>query len=163
MSYQPCWCYTCRKDGNPFNTTIIPSAPALAPSPFALAPVTVGQPTSQTGSGQPFSSGTPESDGASGFFSTRRIMWIAIIGTVIVVALGSCLLVPICLKRRSKHREDTNSADMASKYKPKPTKPPSVAIDDMEKGTSLIFPYLQTFHYVVKSFAILTFFLCNVI
>ncbi|XP_022142205.1 protein STRUBBELIG-RECEPTOR FAMILY 3-like isoform X2 [Momordica charantia] len=123
-----------RKDGNPFNTTIIPSAPALAPSPFALAPVTVGQPTSQTGSGQPFSSGTPESDGASGFFSTRRIMWIAIIGTVIVVALGSCLLVPICLKRRSKHREDTNSADMASKYKPKPTKPPSVAIDDMEKG-----------------------------
>lgn len=125
-----------RKDGNPFNTTIISSAPALAPSPFAVAPVTVGQPTRQTGAGQPLSSGTPGSNGARTFFSVKRIIWIVIIGTAILLALGFCLLVSICLKR-SKHREDTeilrDNADMASKYKPKPTKT-SVEGDGMEKG-----------------------------
>ncbi|XP_050944579.1 protein STRUBBELIG-RECEPTOR FAMILY 3-like isoform X2 [Cucumis melo] len=126
-----------RKDGNPFNTTIIPSAPALAPSPFAVAPVTVGPPTRQAGAGQPLWPGTPESsDGARSFFSAKRIIWIVIIGTGILVALGFCLLVSICLKR-SKRREDNKSvrdkADMASNYKPKPMKP-SVEGVDMEKG-----------------------------
>ncbi|XP_038883752.1 protein STRUBBELIG-RECEPTOR FAMILY 3-like isoform X2 [Benincasa hispida] len=125
-----------RKDGNPFNTTIISSAPALAPSPFAVAPVTVGQPTRQAGAGQPLLSGTPEADGARSFFSAKHIVWIVIIGTVLLVAFGFCLLMLICLKR-SKHREDTkvvrDNADMASKYKPKPMKP-SVEGVDMEKG-----------------------------
>uniref|UniRef100_A0A9I9CRH1 Protein kinase domain-containing protein n=1 Tax=Cucumis melo TaxID=3656 RepID=A0A9I9CRH1_CUCME len=130
-----------RKDGNPFNTTIIPSAPALAPSPFAVAPVTVGPPTRQAGAGQPLWPGTPESsDGARSFFSAKRIIWIVIIGTGILVALGFCLLVSICLKR-SKRREDNKSvrdkADMASNYKPKPMKP-SVEGVDMEKESSSI-------------------------
>ncbi|XP_022977885.1 protein STRUBBELIG-RECEPTOR FAMILY 3-like isoform X1 [Cucurbita maxima] len=126
-----------RKDGNPFNTTIIPSAPALAPSPFAVAPVTAGRPTRQTGAGQPLSSGSSESDGGRSFFSGKRIVWIVIIGAVILVALGACILLSVCLKRRSKHREEMKmvreNADMASKDKPKLTKP-SVEVDDMEKG-----------------------------
>lgn len=139
ISYRLCCCYICRKDGNPFNTTIIPSAPALAPSPFAVAPVTVGPPTRQAGAGQPLWPGTPESsDGARSFFSAKRIIWIVIIGTGILVALGFCLLVSICLKR-SKRREDNKSvrdkADMASNYKPKSMKP-SVEGVDMEKGTN---------------------------
>lgn len=100
----------------------------------------MGQPTRQTGAGQPLSSGTPGSNGARTFFSVKRIIWIVIIGTAILLALGFCLLVSICLKR-SKHREDTeilrDNADMASKYKPKPTKT-SVEGDDMEKGMNPI-------------------------
>lgn len=134
--------YVCRKDGNPFNTTIIPSAPALAPSPFAVAPVTAGRPTRQTGAGQPLSSGSPESDGGRSFFSGKRIIGIVIIGAVILVALGACILLSVCLKRRSKHREETKmvreNVDMGSKDKPKLTKP-SVDVDDVEKGTNPIF------------------------
>ncbi|KAJ4849659.1 hypothetical protein Tsubulata_019854 [Turnera subulata] len=102
---------TFRKDGNPFNTTPILSPsppPAIPPSsstpPFAESP--------QKQANWPFSSNNSPPEKSSNFFTTRKVIGIAVLGAAIIVFLGICC---ICYKRR-KSEEDVE-ADVAGAYK----------------------------------------------
>lgn len=86
-----------RKDGNPFNTTpILPpqaAPPARAPSPEEPRWRQMNGPTSPR---------TPISGGERKFSTTKMITWIAVAGTLIVVAILLCLLLRSC---RAKQRD----------------------------------------------------------
>ncbi|CAK7350668.1 unnamed protein product [Dovyalis caffra] len=91
-----------RKDGNPFNTSIIPSpAPALPPFP-GLPPVAEAPLKQANG---PSASETTKSEKSKGFFTSRRVIWIAVTGVVVIIILGACVLMSTCYKGR-KTNED---------------------------------------------------------
>ncbi|XP_024454426.1 protein STRUBBELIG-RECEPTOR FAMILY 3 isoform X4 [Populus trichocarpa] len=86
-----------RKDGNPFNTSIILSPPpALSPFPGSLpaaeAPWKQANGTS--------ASETPKYERSKGFFTSNRVVWIAVTGVVVIIILGSCLLISTCYRGR---------------------------------------------------------------
>ncbi|KAJ6377114.1 hypothetical protein OIU76_026143 [Salix suchowensis] len=69
-----------RKDGNPFNTSIIPSPPP-AISPFPSMPPVAEAPQKQANG--PSASETPKferSERSKGFYSSKRVVWIAVTG-----------------------------------------------------------------------------------
>ncbi|XVF40559.1 hypothetical protein PTKIN_Ptkin01aG0123400 [Pterospermum kingtungense] len=79
-----------RKDGNPFNTTILPSPPAAlppfnawAPSPLELSKGPVGGPSSLE---------LPQWAKARKFWTNKRVIWIAAAGLIALVVLGGLLL-----------------------------------------------------------------------
>lgn len=90
-----------RKDGNPFNTTpILPpqaASPARAPSPE--------EPLWRQTNG-PTSARTPTSGGERKLLTSKMIIWIAVAGTLIVIALLLCLLLRKCCRTK---RKDENS------------------------------------------------------
>ncbi|KAF3451538.1 hypothetical protein FNV43_RR07633 [Rhamnella rubrinervis] len=90
-----------RKDGNPFNTTpILPpqtAPPARAPSP--------GEPLWRHANG-PTSARMPTSGGERKLLTSKMITWIAVAGTLIVLALLLCLLLRKCCRAK---RKDGNS------------------------------------------------------
>uniref|UniRef100_A0A2N9I903 Protein kinase domain-containing protein n=1 Tax=Fagus sylvatica TaxID=28930 RepID=A0A2N9I903_FAGSY len=62
-----------RKDGNPFNTTVLPSPPTAAPPPLAAAPYSEGAPWKPAIG--PFVPEVSKSTGSEKFFTTKRITW----------------------------------------------------------------------------------------
>ncbi|EEF40901.1 lrr receptor-linked protein kinase, putative [Ricinus communis] len=94
-----------RKDGNPFNTTIIASPPlALSPSP-AMPPSSAEAPEKQ--GYWPSISQTPkaEAESSRAFLTTKRAILVTVAVVVIVIILVLCVLVSSCSKRK-KVKED---------------------------------------------------------
>ncbi|GLU23060.1 hypothetical protein SLE2022_390920 [Rubroshorea leprosula] len=97
-----------RKDGNPFNTTI------LAPPPAALPPFVAGAPSLSPSPGQGYgglASGPcmlepPLSEKARKFWTNERLTWVAVSGVLALVVLGACLLLWRCSKGR--HANEVN-------------------------------------------------------
>ncbi|XP_059623161.1 protein STRUBBELIG-RECEPTOR FAMILY 3-like [Cornus florida] len=92
-----------RRSGNPFNTTIIPSPPASAPSPSpseALPPVLTSGFTPGTSAKGPSAPKISNSTRGGKFFTAKRVTWIAIAGSLLfmVIALGACLFMSGCCK-----------------------------------------------------------------
>lgn len=87
-----------RKDGNPFNTTILPPPPTSPPtSPPSSAPA---MPPPSLGIAN-WTASSPETltpPGSSNFFTNKRIVWILIAGVILLaaIALGLCLLKSRC-------------------------------------------------------------------
>lgn len=87
-----------RKDGNPFNTTILPPPPTSPPtSPPSSAPA---MPPPSLGIAN-WTASSPETltpPGSSNFFTNKRIVWISIAGVILLaaIALGLCLLKSRC-------------------------------------------------------------------
>ncbi|XP_027338413.1 protein STRUBBELIG-RECEPTOR FAMILY 3-like [Abrus precatorius] len=91
-----------RKDGNPFNTTIIPSPPAAAPAPVAMPPPPKESPWKVANG--PFALTAPMPASTRKSFIAKRVILIAGAGFLIFIALGLCLLMLWCFKRRPKKR-----------------------------------------------------------
>ncbi|KAL6991003.1 hypothetical protein U1Q18_009124 [Sarracenia purpurea var. burkii] len=90
----------CRRDGNPFNTTVIPSSPAFPPSPTPSgAPFPELTPRQQAFG--PSAAITTNSSKGGNFLTTKRVTWIATAGLLIfiVIVLGLCLFIFRCCKR----------------------------------------------------------------
>ncbi|KAG4977378.1 hypothetical protein JHK86_036852 [Glycine max] len=80
-----------RKDGNPFNTTIIPSPPAAFPAPAAMAPSPEKSPWKMAHNpSDTIKAPIPAIAGRS--FKTTKLVWIVGAGFLIFIALGVCLL-----------------------------------------------------------------------
>ncbi|KAL1289259.1 protein STRUBBELIG-RECEPTOR FAMILY 1 isoform X2 [Arachis hypogaea] len=86
-----------RKDGNPFNTSVIPS-PAAAPSPAAMAPSPGKSPWRVANS--PSSPTASMLASARKSFIAKNIIWIAGAGLLIFILLGVCIFMLWCFKRR---------------------------------------------------------------
>uniref|UniRef100_A0A6M2EQS4 Protein kinase domain-containing protein n=1 Tax=Populus davidiana TaxID=266767 RepID=A0A6M2EQS4_9ROSI len=86
-----------RKDGNPFNITIILSPPpALSPFPGKL-PAAEAPWKHANGT---YASEPPKYERSKGFFTSNRAIWIAVTGVVVIIILGSCLLISTCYRGR---------------------------------------------------------------
>lgn len=109
--------YTCRKDGNPFNSTVAPSRPPTssatpppAPPFFGPRPVSGSSPVSRTppsqhSPGKQADGPTALEDSNSGkkkSSTTKKIVWISIAGVLlfVILALVFLLFMPRCIKRR---------------------------------------------------------------
>ncbi|CAL0309410.1 unnamed protein product [Lupinus luteus] len=94
-----------RKDGNPFNTTttIIPPSPAPAQPPVAMAPSSSQSPLKA----RPCQYTTePTLASVLKSFIAENVIWIVGAGVVILIALGTCVFMFWCLKRRSVKKHD---------------------------------------------------------
>lgn len=91
----------CRRAGNPFNTTILPSPPASPP----LSPSDAPSPQHAPGSDDHgrIVSPLPESGGEEKKKTSSKITWIAVGGllVVVIIVLGLCLSISRCCKVRS--------------------------------------------------------------
>ncbi|XP_057963208.1 protein STRUBBELIG-RECEPTOR FAMILY 3-like isoform X2 [Malania oleifera] len=120
-----------RKDGNPFNTTVIPSPPALAPPP-ATAPTSPAPSSSLTPSPEQWHQGrqpnrpsapeTSSSATAWRFLTTKRIVWVSIGGTfiILVIAVVSLFLISRCCRRRQVANKIAKKHDISANIGPKP-------------------------------------------
>ncbi|XP_041027203.1 protein STRUBBELIG-RECEPTOR FAMILY 3-like isoform X2 [Juglans microcarpa x Juglans regia] len=121
-----------RKDGNPFNTTVIPSAPTAAP-PRAAAPYSAKAPGLPTnGPAIPDILSSTE-DGK--FFTAKRVTWISVLGALILVACMLCLCMLRCLKgRQGKKNSERHDLGAYKASREKPNYETSVQQNDqMEK------------------------------
>ncbi|BBH00842.1 STRUBBELIG-receptor family 3 [Prunus dulcis] len=91
-----------RKDGNPFNTTIIPSPPAPAPSFLARAPSSYEQPWKQANG--PSSPVTLNSATPRKFLTAKTVTGIAVGGILVLIVFILCLLVRCFKGRREKKK-----------------------------------------------------------
>ncbi|XP_050213401.1 protein STRUBBELIG-RECEPTOR FAMILY 3-like [Mercurialis annua] len=114
-----------RKDGNPFNTTIIASPPLAFPPSAAMPPFTAEAPETQTH--WPTMTPIPitEAERSRPFFTTHRAILVGAAAVVIVVFIILSLIVSVCCKRR-KVKEDAERGDVDS-YKGRSKKPDSKA------------------------------------
>ncbi|KAG6639717.1 protein STRUBBELIG-RECEPTOR FAMILY 3-like isoform X1 [Carya illinoinensis] len=123
-----------RKEGNPFNTTVIPSAPTAAP-PLAAAPYSAKAPGLPTNGPSITDIVSPTGDGK--FFTAKRVTWISVLGALILVACMLCLCMLRCLKGRQGKKKNSERHDLGA-YKASREKPkygPSVQQNDqMEKA-----------------------------
>ncbi|KAK7302727.1 hypothetical protein RJT34_13623 [Clitoria ternatea] len=87
-----------RKDGNPFNTTVLPSPPAAAPAPVSMAPSPKQSPW-RVANG-PSSQRSPMPAHTRKSFIAKSVIWIAGAGFLIFIALGVCLFMFWCCKTR---------------------------------------------------------------
>lgn len=92
-----------KKGGNPFNTSVIPS-PAPAPEPTSAPPPFIGQPPpsvpSKDGNGS--RAEAPKSAHSEGGSRVKKVILIAVIGALVVVAIT---LLCLCLWRCSKKKQ----------------------------------------------------------
>ncbi|TKY71648.1 STRUBBELIG-RECEPTOR FAMILY 3 [Spatholobus suberectus] len=86
------------KNGNPFNTTIIPSPPAAAPAPIAMAPSPQESPWKVAYGPSALTAPVPANTRKS--FMAKSVIWIAGAGFLVFILLGVCLLMLWCIKRR---------------------------------------------------------------
>ncbi|VVA23545.1 PREDICTED: STRUBBELIG-RECEPTOR FAMILY [Prunus dulcis] len=91
-----------RKDGNPFNTTIIPSPPAPAPSFLARAPSSYEQPWKKANG--PSSPVTLNSATPRKFLTAKTVTGIAVGGILVLIVFILCLLVRCFKGRREKKK-----------------------------------------------------------
>ncbi|KAL3851300.1 hypothetical protein ACJIZ3_013182 [Penstemon smallii] len=98
---------TFRRTGNPFNTTVLPSPPT---SPPPLSPSDAPSPRSAHLLG-PSSSPFPESRTNNKSNKTNNVTWIAIGGLVVIIilALGLCLFMSRCCKKKSLNEKTANT------------------------------------------------------
>ncbi|XP_054776210.1 protein STRUBBELIG-RECEPTOR FAMILY 3-like isoform X2 [Prosopis cineraria] len=96
-----------RKDGNPFNTTAMPSPPAAAPAPVAMAPSPIQAPWNVANS--PFTVDAPMPASARKSFISKNVSWIAIAGFLVFITLGVCLFMLWCFKRRPENKNGIKS------------------------------------------------------
>lgn len=91
------------KNGNPFNTTIIPSPPvAAAPSPVAIGRSPEKSPWHVAYSPADFTASMPGKVKKS--FLAEHVIWIAGASLLLFIALGICLLMVWCCKRKPKNK-----------------------------------------------------------
>ncbi|XP_058750895.1 protein STRUBBELIG-RECEPTOR FAMILY 3-like isoform X1 [Vicia villosa] len=91
-----------KKDGNPFNTSIIPTLPALAPSPEVTGLSPEESPWHVVYSPSDFPSPSPGNVKKS--FLAKHGFWIAGAGVLIFIALGICVCTAWCCKRNPKDK-----------------------------------------------------------
>ncbi|POO03652.1 Tyrosine-protein kinase [Trema orientale] len=108
-----------RKDGNPFNTSIILS-PQAAPSPSPAQAPSPGEPLWKHVNG-PSSPITPKSADAKKFLSTKAIIWIGVAGISVVIAVLLCLLLSRFFK--AKRRDKIAKKHYFDTYKGSSKKP----------------------------------------
>lgn len=103
------WLYLlCRKDGNPFNTTVIALPPTAIPPSIASAP-TSQAPRDQADA--PSTSEMTNSAKAKKFWRTRRVIWVALSAVAILCALGCSLFMwRYCKSRRVNRDAEKNTA-----------------------------------------------------
>lgn len=105
----------CRREGNPFNTTIIPSPPASSPSlPPSIAPSPHIAPTKRANG--PSASQLPQFGREVHNSTTKSVSWIAIAGllAVVLLALGLCALMFKCCKRRKLKEKTMKKYEMGA-------------------------------------------------
>ncbi|OMO76510.1 hypothetical protein CCACVL1_15609 [Corchorus capsularis] len=100
-----------RKDGNPFNTTILPSPPAALPPSIAWAPSPFGGP--RVPNGEPSTAELPQWAKARKFWTNQRVIWIAVAGLVAILLLGVLLLLVwrCCKGRQGNKNSDKPGVD----------------------------------------------------
>lgn len=84
------WHILYRREGNPFNTTILPSPPAALPPSIAWPPSPLEASNGPVGG--PSSLELPQWSKARKFWTNKRVTWIAVAGLIAVVVLGGLLL-----------------------------------------------------------------------
>ncbi|RDX68899.1 Protein STRUBBELIG-RECEPTOR FAMILY 3, partial [Mucuna pruriens] len=123
------------KNGNPFNTTIIPS-PAAAPAPIAMASSPQESPWKVAYGPSALTAPVPASTRKS--FIAKSIIWIAGAGFLVFIVLGVCLIMLRCVKRRpeKKNAKKLDDVDVFAGPLNKPTCSDSVfeATNQEEKG-----------------------------
>ncbi|XP_011027919.1 PREDICTED: protein STRUBBELIG-RECEPTOR FAMILY 3-like isoform X3 [Populus euphratica] len=133
--------FNCRKDGNPFNTSIILSPPpALSPFPGKL-PAAEAPWKQANGT---YASETPKYEGSKGVFTSNRVIWIVVTGVVVIIILGSCLLISTCYRGR-KESIDIERHDVGT-YKSRTDEPNSKSsfeLSNQEKVTKESIAKLQ--------------------
>ncbi|XP_020222774.1 protein STRUBBELIG-RECEPTOR FAMILY 3 isoform X2 [Cajanus cajan] len=136
-----------RKDGNPFNTTIIPSPPAASPAPVAMAPSPEKSP-GKAANNPPATRKAPAPIPAIAetSFKTKKLVWIVGSGFLIFVALGVCFLMLCYFKRRpgnKSYKKHNMNAYERSLEKRTCSDSPFDAPNDEEKGWGSKLPPLQ--------------------
>jgi hypothetical protein len=107
----------------------------------------------------PSASVTLKSGRSKGFFASKRVIWIAVIGVVvIIIILGLCLLMSTCCKGRKANEED-NERHNVSVYKShidEPISKSSFERNNQEKGNyhcRLLVKITKIFHSLLCPFA----------
>ncbi|KAL2588155.1 Protein STRUBBELIG-RECEPTOR FAMILY 3 [Glycine soja] len=135
-----------RKDGNPFNTTIIPSPPAAFPAPAAMAPSPEKSPWKMAHNpSDTIKAPIPAIAGRS--FKTTKLVWIVGAGFLIFIALGVCLLMLWCFKRRQenkKYKKHNTNMYTRSLHKRTCSNSPFEATNDEEKECNNIYELNNT-------------------
>ncbi|XP_028801039.1 protein STRUBBELIG-RECEPTOR FAMILY 3 isoform X2 [Neltuma alba] len=96
-----------RKDGNPFNTTVIRSPPAAAPGPLAMVPSPAE--ASWNVANSPFTLVAAIPASARKYFVSKNVIWIVIAGFLVFIALGVCLFILWCFKKRPENKNAQKS------------------------------------------------------
>ncbi|KAK7400503.1 hypothetical protein VNO78_11712 [Psophocarpus tetragonolobus] len=129
-----------RKDGNPFNTTIIPSPPAASPAPVAMAP-SPKMPPWKVKDNPSDTVKAPIPAIAERSFKTKKLIWIAGAGFLIFIAAGICFLMLWCFKRRQENK--TDKKHNMNVYKCRSSDSSFEATNDEKKGWASKLPPLQ--------------------
>jgi hypothetical protein len=82
---------------------------------------------------------TPKYERSKGFFTSNRVVWIAVTGVVVIIILGSCLLISTCYRGR-KESIDIERHDVGT-YKSRidePNSKSSFERNNQEKGNLII-------------------------
>ncbi|XP_012091539.1 protein STRUBBELIG-RECEPTOR FAMILY 3 isoform X2 [Jatropha curcas] len=103
-----------RRDGNPFNTTIIPSPPLAVPPSPAMSPSPAETPEKKE-------HGPPTPQTPRSFFTIKRVIGIAVSVVVVIIILGACLLMSKRWKIKQV-KEDAKRHDLGA-YKGHKEKP----------------------------------------
>ncbi|KAL2969204.1 hypothetical protein AAZX31_15G067300 [Glycine max] len=123
------------KNGNPFNTTIIPSPPAVAPAPVAIGSSPQESPWKVAHGPSALTAPVPASTRKS--VIAKSVIWIAGAGLLVFIILGVFLLMLRCIKRRPE-KKNANKLDVGVFVGPlnKPTRSDSdvEAANQEEKG-----------------------------
>ncbi|XWS12708.1 hypothetical protein CRYUN_Cryun37aG0113400 [Craigia yunnanensis] len=122
-----------RKDGNPFNTTILPSPPVALPPFIGWAPYPLEG--SKGPAGGPSSLELPQWAKARKFWTNNRVIWIAAAGLMALVILGGLLLLVwrCCKGNKNSDRHGVNAYKGASEKLSQINKSSSQPTYQMEK------------------------------
>ncbi|RDX85614.1 Protein STRUBBELIG-RECEPTOR FAMILY 3, partial [Mucuna pruriens] len=136
-----------RKDGNPFNTTIIPSPPAASPGPAPVAMAPSPKKSHLKAANSPSATTrAPMPAIAERSFKTKKLIWIVGSGFLIFIALGVCLLMLWCFKRRPEnksYKKHNMNVYKRPLHKQTGSDSPFEATNDEEKGWCSKLPPLQ--------------------
>ncbi|GAY34416.1 hypothetical protein CUMW_011300 [Citrus unshiu] len=125
-----------RKDGNPFNTTVIALPPTVIPPSIAPAP-TFQAPGDQADAPSAFE--MTNSAKAKRFWTTKRVIWVALSAAAILCALGCSLFMwRYCKTRRVNGDAEKNTGTYKGpgekpNYKNSPLQP-SGQVEEVSKG-----------------------------
>ncbi|XP_022715945.1 protein STRUBBELIG-RECEPTOR FAMILY 3-like isoform X3 [Durio zibethinus] len=122
-----------RKDGNPFNTTILPSPPPALPAYIAWAPSPLEG--SMVPAGGPSSLEFPQWAKARKFWTNKIVIGIAVAGLIALVVLGVLLLLVwrCCKRNKSSDRHGVNAYKGSSEKLSRINKSSSQPTYQMEK------------------------------
>ncbi|TYG97289.1 hypothetical protein ES288_A10G026800v1 [Gossypium darwinii] len=130
-----------RKDGNPFNTTILPSPPAALPPFIAWAPSPLhGPPRGRPADGPSSSLVLPQWSKGRVFWTNKRVIVIAAAGIITLIVLGVVLLLVLrCFrgnKDSNKHGANAyNSSGKKLNQVQKSSSRPAYQTEKVDKAT----------------------------